>query len=155
MTAADGGQFLASHADRERVIDALKTAFTEGRLTQDELEGRVAWAAGSRTYAELAAVMADIPVVCAAVPRPARKVRGIGALAVFGAVPPVLLVAAFLADSKDLAAAGLVLFILDFLVAMMAGMVAIGTAIDSRRKNRRARGQPPPRPGLSGGVRAV
>lgn len=155
MTAADGGQFLASHADREQVIDTLKVAFTEGRLTQDELEGRVAWAAGSRTYAELAAVMADIPVVCAAVRRPARKVRGVGALAVFGAVPPVLLVAAFLADSKDLAAAGLVLFIVDFLVAMMAGIVAIGTAIDSRRKNRRARGQLPPHPGLSGGVRAV
>jgi len=155
VTGADGGQFLASDADRERVIDALKTAFTEGRLTQDELEGRVAWAAGSRTYAELAAVMADIPVACAAAQRPARKVRGVGALAVFGAVPPVLLVAAYLADSKGLAAAGLVLFFVDFLVAMMAGIVAIGTAIDSRMKNRRARGQLPPRPGLSGGVRGV
>jgi len=155
MTAADGGQFLASHADREQVIYTLKAAFTEGRLTQDELEGRVAWAAGSRTYAELAAVIADIPVACAPVRRPARKVRGVGALAVFGAIPPVLLVAAFLADSKDLAAAGLVLFLVDFLVAMMAGIVAIGTAIDSRLKNRRARGQLPPQPGLSGGMRAV
>ncbi len=155
MTAADGGQFLASHADREQVIDTLKTAFTEGRLTQDELEGRVAWAAGSRTYAELAAVVADIPVVCAAVRRPARTIRGVGALAVFGAIPPVLLVAAFLADSKDLAATGLVLFLVDFLVAMMAGIVAIGTAIDSRLKNRRARRQLPPQPGLSGGMRAV
>src|SRR5260370_17094721 len=95
MTAADGGQFLASHADREQVIDTLKTAFTEGRLTQDELEGRVAWAAGSRTYAELAAVTADIPVACAAVRRPARKGKGGGALAGFGAIPPLLLVSPF------------------------------------------------------------
>ena len=73
----------------------------------------------------------------------------------FGAVPPVLLVAAYLADSKDLAAAGLVLFFVDFLVAVMAGMVAIGTAIDSRRKKRQARGQLPPRPGFSGSLPVV
>src|SRR5260370_34636292 len=100
MTAADGGQFLASHADREQVIDTLKAAFTEGRLTQDELEGRVAWAAGSRTDAELAAGVADIPVVCAAGRRPARQITGVGALAVFGASPPLLLAAGFPAYSK-------------------------------------------------------
>ena len=155
MSAADDGRFLASHADREQVIDTLKAAFTEGRLTKDELEGRVAWAAGSRTYAELATVTADIPVVCAVAPRPGRRVRGVGALAVFGAIPPVLIVTAVLVGSKDLAAAGLVLFLVDFLVALMAGIVAIGTAIDSRLKNRRACRQRPPYPGLPGGMRAV
>jgi Domain of unknown function (DUF1707) len=51
----------ASHADREHVIDRLKTAFVEGRLTKDELDARVGRALASRTHAELARVTADIP----------------------------------------------------------------------------------------------
>jgi DNA-binding beta-propeller fold protein YncE len=51
----------ASHADRERVIAALKAAFIQGRLTKDEFDSRVGRALGSRTYAELAALTADIP----------------------------------------------------------------------------------------------
>jgi Domain of unknown function (DUF1707) len=51
----------ASHADREHVIDRLKAAYAEGRLTKDELDTRVGRTLASRTYAELAAVTADIP----------------------------------------------------------------------------------------------
>ena len=51
----------ASRADRERVIDLLKTAFVQGRLARDEFDTRVGRALASRTYAELAAVTADIP----------------------------------------------------------------------------------------------
>lgn len=39
----------------------LKVAFTQGRLTKDDLDLRAAQAFISRTYAELAAVTADIP----------------------------------------------------------------------------------------------
>ena len=35
------GHFRASHADRERVIAALKAAFIQGRLTKDEFDSRV------------------------------------------------------------------------------------------------------------------
>src|SRR5215472_11210611 len=59
--APGGGHFRASHADRERVIGALKAAFIQGRLTKDEFDSRVGRALGSRTYAELAALTADIP----------------------------------------------------------------------------------------------
>jgi hypothetical protein len=59
--AAGRGRMRASHADRERVIDTLKSAFVRGRLDKDELDARVGQAFGSRTYAELAAVTADIP----------------------------------------------------------------------------------------------
>jgi MFS family permease len=65
----------ASRADRERVIDLLKTAFVQGRLARDEFDTRVGRALASRTYAELAAVTADIPAaLIEAVPRrlPAR-----------------------------------------------------------------------------------
>ncbi len=58
---AGHGQMRASHADRERVIDVLKAAFVQGRLAKDEFDLRVGQALASRTYAELAAVTADIP----------------------------------------------------------------------------------------------
>ena len=51
----------ASRADRERVIDLLKAAFVQGRLDRDEFDARIGQALASRTYGELAAVIADIP----------------------------------------------------------------------------------------------
>jgi hypothetical protein len=57
------GELRASHADREQVIGTLRAALVEGRLTEDELSARVDRVYASRTYAELAEVIADIPVV--------------------------------------------------------------------------------------------
>jgi Domain of unknown function (DUF1707) len=54
------GHIRASDADREQVIDALKDAFVQGRLTKDELSMRAGRALVSRTYAELTAITADI-----------------------------------------------------------------------------------------------
>jgi hypothetical protein len=51
----------SSHADREQAMEVLKDAFALGRLDKDELDARVGQAFASRTYAELAAVTADIP----------------------------------------------------------------------------------------------
>ena len=68
------GHLRAAHADREHVIEVLKVAFVQGRLTKDELDARVGQAFASRTYAELAAVTADIPAEAAAPrPRPAAR----------------------------------------------------------------------------------
>jgi Domain of unknown function (DUF1707) len=66
--AAAGGrsQLRASDADREQVIEVLKVAFVQGQLTQDQLDTRVALALGSRTYADLADLTADIPAGSAA-----------------------------------------------------------------------------------------
>ncbi|SRR6266702_1290886 len=55
------GHLRASHADRDQVIDVLKTAFVHGRLDKHELDQRVGQALVSRTYAELATLTADIP----------------------------------------------------------------------------------------------
>jgi Domain of unknown function (DUF1707)/Domain of unknown function (DUF4190) len=55
------GHIRASTADRERVVDVLKVAFTEGRLTQEECEERAGQALSARTYDELAALTADLP----------------------------------------------------------------------------------------------
>ena len=59
--AAGRGRFRTSHADREYVLEVLKAAFVHGRLTKDEFDMRVGQTFDSRTYAELAALTADIP----------------------------------------------------------------------------------------------
>ena len=51
----------ASRADRRQAADVLRTAFVQGWLTKDEFDARVCQARASRTYAELAAVTADVP----------------------------------------------------------------------------------------------
>ena len=66
------GHLRASHADREQVIDVLKTAFIQGRLAKDEFDGLVGQAFASRTYADLAAVTADLPT-CLFGAQPPRK----------------------------------------------------------------------------------
>lgn len=72
IPAGGRGRLRASDADREQVIDTLKTAFVQGRLAKDEFEIRVGQAFASRTYEQLAWVTADIPVVPAR-PRPLRQ----------------------------------------------------------------------------------
>jgi len=73
--AGGRGRFRASRADREQVIDMLKTAFVQGRLDRDEFGLRVGRALASRTYADLAALTADIPARLARArpPEPARE----------------------------------------------------------------------------------
>ena len=53
--------WLAGSADRERTVGVLRAAFTEGRLTQDELDDRVARAYAARTYGDLWTLTADLP----------------------------------------------------------------------------------------------
>jgi hypothetical protein len=62
MPAALGrGHLRACHADREQVIGLLQAAFVQGRLGKDELTARVGQALAARTYADLAALTADLP----------------------------------------------------------------------------------------------
>ena len=72
--ASGHGRLRASHADREQVIGVLKAAFVHGRLAKDEFDLRVGQAFASRTYAELAALTADLPTMAPATqpPKPAR-----------------------------------------------------------------------------------
>jgi len=71
----DHGDLRASHADREQVVSALKAAFVEGRLTEDELDARVGQVYASRTYAELAKVTAEVTADIPADPARARSTR--------------------------------------------------------------------------------
>jgi len=88
--AARGGQLRAADADREQVIDLLKVAFVHGLLAKDEFGERIGRALASRTYAELAALTADIPAGGPAAPTPhlapaAKARRRVSKRAVAGA----------------------------------------------------------------------
>ncbi len=50
----------ASDADRDRVIDVLREAMGDGRLTADEFEERLRAAMASRTFGELAGLTDDL-----------------------------------------------------------------------------------------------
>jgi hypothetical protein len=69
--AAGRGRLRAGHADREQVIETLKDAFAQGRLTRDELGARAGRALAAQTFADLAALTADIPPAPSASPVPA------------------------------------------------------------------------------------
>jgi hypothetical protein len=62
MTQPGYGHMRASAAERERAVDVLKAAFTEGRLSQDEYSDRVGAVQVSKTYGDLAVLMGDLPV---------------------------------------------------------------------------------------------
>lgn len=70
------GALRASHADRDQVAEVLRVAAGDGRLSPEELDQRLELALTARTYDELAAVIADLPVggtaVAAAPLSPAR-----------------------------------------------------------------------------------
>jgi len=94
------GGFLASDADRERVVDALKTAFVHGLLTKDELGRRTGQALTARTYAELAVITTGLTArpaeSRAAVGTPRKRVsKKVVAWSACGIILPPALVAAF------------------------------------------------------------
>lgn len=58
----------ASDTDREQLVDVLKTAFSEGRLDQDEYTTRMEQAYSAKTYGELRVLVTDLPGPPAQVP---------------------------------------------------------------------------------------
>jgi class 3 adenylate cyclase len=56
---------LASHADRDRVVEVLRAAAGDGRLTADELDQRLEAALTARTLTDLEPLLAGLPTVAA------------------------------------------------------------------------------------------
>ena len=56
-----GEELRASHADRDQVVELLRVAAGDGRLSPEELDDRLERALTARTYAELAVLTADLP----------------------------------------------------------------------------------------------
>jgi len=145
----DRGDFRASQADREQAIEALKTAFVEDRLTKDEFDLRVDQALASRTYAELAAVTADIPagLIADQVRGPARAQArppmsnpakaGICAAIAIGVAAVLTLVTGGFA---------LALIVPFYFMALLAGFAQVLAS----QHEQRSREQLPPGPGQGG-----
>jgi hypothetical protein len=159
-TLAGRGHMRAAQADRERAVTVLKTAYAQGRLTKDELEARVGQAFESRTYAELAALTADIPAdspiaagpaaagsaaAGSAAAGPSRSTPARTMAKAAGRSGICLLAAVALAEASFLA--GNFLLIVAAFFALMAASGFFGYGILDAWHERRARGQLPPGPG--------
>lgn len=82
--AGERAKIRAADADRDRVVEFLGAAYSEGRLSKDEYDGRLENALSARTYADLDPLVTDLPVAQAmpAVTRttvvpPVAKINGL------------------------------------------------------------------------------
>jgi hypothetical protein len=55
------GELRAAHEDRDAVVEQLREAAGDGRLTAEELDDRLEQALTARTYRELAVLTTDLP----------------------------------------------------------------------------------------------
>ncbi len=159
----DRGRLRACHADREQVIGTLQAAFVHGRLTRDELGARAGQAFAARTYADLAALLADIPDAIRDVsdmPRPAARAprRPLARAAVkAGSCLIIAAAAVWVASIAVPSGAGpypdhpfLLPMLLLAAIAVVAAPCILGHGVVTSWKLRRSRGQLPPRPGPGG-----
>lgn len=154
--AAAYSRLRASDADREQVIDTLKVAFAQGRLTLEELDLRAGQAFASRTYADLAVVTAGLPARRAEA-RPLPKLSqpqgrapestvmrwglGVGA----GVLPAMI--AADKLTGNDVVGNVTVYLLMAYCLFVL---ISVGYAVDLQLDKRRSRRQLPPPPGPDG-----
>ena len=158
LGAAGRGHLRASHADREQVIGTLKTAFVQGMLAKDEFDLRVGQTLASRTYADLAAVTADLPAGLAAAPPP-RSVRAPGEQPVLRPGPVIAAASAmyagvwasvvFLADHSADAPWAPPLIFGSFLVYLLILIMSV-VQMAALRRGKRSGGQSSRRPSVGG-----
>ena len=60
MTNAPDDGLRIGHAERDAAVERLRVAAGEGRLTLQELDGRIETALAARTRAELRSLLADL-----------------------------------------------------------------------------------------------
>ncbi len=70
-------ELRASHDDRDRVVELLRVAAGDGRLTADELDERLELAMTARTYGELARLVSDLPDSPDVAAAPAPRVKDV------------------------------------------------------------------------------
>jgi hypothetical protein len=148
--AAASGHLRASHADREQVIDTLKAAFVQGRLTKDELDMRAGQTFASRTYAELAAVTADLPAGLTGAKSPRGTARARARRPVSKVANAVILCPAGIFASAGAVHAVLIgnerLFIAFMMSAVISfvALIVTGVLMADSWHQKRFRGQLPP-----------
>jgi DUF1707 SHOCT-like domain len=152
------GHLRASHADREQVIGALKVAFVQGRLTEDELGARAGQVYASRTYGELAEVTAEVTADLPAEPTAARSSRDpwratkIAGGVVYATIVPGIFALVLIPGGPRTTGTDVV--ILTTVVYLIFWILGVSVMVASRRAKRSGE-QAPPRsaPGaLAGGA---
>ena len=150
---AGHGRMRTSRADRDQTIEVLKIAFVQGRLDAGELDARVGQAFTARTYAELGALIADIPTAATVAARPPSKPaparagkRASHRAIAWGLVagPMACLLAVLMVFGPTLMVGAGILFALS--AAMLGGLLVLYSWLDKRT----AQQQHPPGPGQDG-----
>jgi hypothetical protein len=75
--SGEPGKMRASDADRDRVVEVLSMAYSEGRLSKDEYDGRLQNALSARTYTDLDELVTDLPVARATAVTPVAGTNGL------------------------------------------------------------------------------
>jgi hypothetical protein len=131
------------------VIDMLKAAFVQGRLARDEFGLRVGQAVASQTYADLAALTADIPagLTGAQPPEPAREPadkQAVTAVACVSAAWTGIWVPLVIVDGiPSLANLVLVVVLISVVPVSLAGFLLYHAWVDKRAGRPSSRGLPP------------
>jgi hypothetical protein len=149
MTAgmAAYGRMRASYTDREQMIDVLKTALVQGRLTKDEFDARIGQALAAQTYADLAAVI-PAGLIGAQSPHKAARTQarppvnsGVKSSVCAIALAAALWLAAFLTDNMTVFMVAIVVTVSVFLASPAADVLLLGSG-----HKQHSGGQPPPAP---------
>jgi hypothetical protein len=150
--ASGRSRLRASHADREQVIEVLKAAFVQERLDRDEFDLRVGRTLASRTYADLAALTADITpgrLTRARPPEPARepankKNKAVAALSCATLAYPGLLAALPpIPDGSPFAVPVMVVMFVLFGAVATGWLLLLHVWLEQRASRRSGRGVPP------------
>jgi hypothetical protein len=137
------------------VIGALKAAFIQGRLTEDELGARAGQVYASRTYAELADVTAEVTADLPAEPTAARPSRDpwratkIAWRVVYATIAPGLVALVLIPGGPRTTGADVV--ILAAVVYLLFWILGVSVMVASRHAKRSGSQLPPgPTPGAGG-----
>jgi hypothetical protein len=110
MYDGERAKMRACDADRDRVVEHLNVAYSEGRLSKDEYDSRLENALAARTYADLDQIVTDLPAARLPVVPPVT-------------MPPVVM--SPVARTNGLAIASLACGLAQFVVGPLATIPAI------------------------------
>ena len=84
------GKMRAGDADRDRVVERLNIAYSEGRLSKDEHDGRLENALSARTYADLDQLVTDLPAARATAVTSVAKTNGLALASLICGLAPFI-----------------------------------------------------------------
>jgi uncharacterized protein DUF1707 len=148
VTTGPGNEITDS--DRELVIETLKVAFVQERLTREELDARIGDALGARSGAELAVLTADLPFGLAMPRSSAREPRlsgevrdGLRVIASMYLIAAIVWLSAVLVGHNVVGAAAAFTAVMITMVAVSSSLHGAMVLLNARRQARSGRALPP------------